>query len=557
MKCSPCGVAPTRKDRPHVYLKQERTTCARCGALLEARTVLRGGEVFRLRHCATCGPSEERVGSDAKGYLRDFVAQGSRDGVLKPTTSTCARCLELVDAKVVVRAGKVFLSKSCPRCGPSEALASEDAAWYVGAYTFSRAGSQPLQLATQPAQGCPADCGLCSDHEQHTCVPIVEVTDHCNLSCPICLVDNAQAHHLPVETFRKMIDGLLRSEGLLETLALSGGEPTSHPQLLDLIDVATRPEIGRVVLLTNGLRLARDRAFAEQLKQKGVYVTLQLDGFTPRVHEVLRGRDLTAEKQAALATLKELEIPTQILATIARGVNEDQLGALVELMLANDHVLSLNLQPATLAGRGGAAFAGDPMDRVTVPGVLKALEAQTGGKLAMSDFCPLPCPSPHCVALTYLLKLDDGRYLPFPRFADLRKHGGLLRNSASLPALPEIERALQDVVYDLFARQDEVPEAKGVLKALRRAVDAMFPENPLAFRDALRRGEKQAKSIFVHHYMDPHDFDLERLRKCCNHYPQADGRLMPACGFNLFHRGAALGAGTPRAAWGKAPWSEA
>jgi uncharacterized radical SAM superfamily Fe-S cluster-containing enzyme len=554
MKCTTCGV-PTRSDRPHVYLKQERTSCAKCGALVEARTVLRGGEVFRLRHCPKCGAAEEKVGSDARRYLEDFMAQRRGDGVFKATTAACPRCLSLVDAKVLLRGGKVYLAKTCKACGPSEALVSEDAGWYVDAYSYSRAGSQPLKLATRPDKGCPQDCGLCTDHEQHTCVPIVEVTDHCNLACPICIADNAQAHHLPVESFRKIVEGLVTSEGQLESIALSGGEPTSHPQILELIDAATRPEIGRIVLLTNGIRLGRDRAFAEQLKQKGCYVTLQLDGFSPEIHQRLRGRDLTAEKAAALAMLKELQIPTQLLITVARGVNEGELGKMVELMIANDHILSLNIQPITFSGRGGGTFPADPMDRVTVPGVLKAIQAQTEGKVAVSDFCPLPCPSPHCVALAYLLKLNDGSFIPFPRFADLKKHGSLLRNSASIPALPEIEQALRDVTYDLFARQDEVPQSKGILAALRRAVDIMFPDRPLIFKDALRQGERQAKSIFVHHYMDAHDFDLERLRKCCNHYTQPDGRLMPACGFNLFHRGAAKGPNTSRAPFARAPWA--
>ncbi len=538
MTCVSCGpVAPGRKDRPHVYLKQEPTTCPGCGARVEARTVLRDGAVFRLRHCPACGPSEERVAGDARAYLRDFLAQGEGEGprVFKTTTSQCATCLELVEAKVVIDAGRVLLSKSCPRCGPSRALVSEDAAWYVDAYAFSRAGSRPLRVATRPERGCPHDCGLCTDHEQHTCVPIIEVTDHCDLECPVCLVDNRRTRHLSVADFRRVIDGLVASEGQLESVALSGGEPTSHPQFLELVEAATRPEIGRVVVLTNGLRLARDRAFAQRLKELGAYVGLQLDGLSPGVHRRLRGRDLDAEKAAAVAVLAELSIPTQLLATIARGVNEDQLGGLVDLLLRSEHIVSLNVQPLTLAGRGGSTFGGDPLDRVTVPGVMRAIEEQTAGRIAKSDFCPLPCPSPHCVALTYLLKLDDGSFVPFPRFADLRKHGALLRNSASLPALPEIEQALRDVTYDLFARQDEVPRAKGILAALRRAVDQLFA-GPVTFQAALRGGERQVKSIFVHHYMDAHDFDLERLRKCCNHYALPDGRLMPSCGYNALHR---------------------
>ena len=153
MKASPAGAVPLRKDRPHVYLKQERISCAKCGSAVEARTVLRGGEVFRLRHCPTCGRSEERVATDARLYLDDFLAQGKSDGearLFKHTTAACTTCLALVDAKVMLRGGKVFFEKSCAKCGPSQALVSEDASWYVQAYSYSRAGSQPLKVATKP-----------------------------------------------------------------------------------------------------------------------------------------------------------------------------------------------------------------------------------------------------------------------------------------------------------------------------------------------------------------------------------------------------------------------
>src|SRR4029077_15136191 len=96
------------------------------------------------------------------------------------------------------------------------------------------------------------------------------------------------------------------------------------------------------------------------------------------------------------------------------------------------------------------------------------------------------------------------------------------------------------------ARQDEIERGPEILAALRRALDEMFPRKPLWPREAFRVSERQSKSIFLHHYMDRHDFDLERLRKCCHHYPQIDGRIMAACGFNMFHRGAAKGPDTPR-----------
>ncbi|HVK54558.1 MAG TPA: radical SAM protein, partial [Burkholderiales bacterium] len=333
------------------------------------------------------------------------------------------------------------------------------------------------------------------------------------------------------------------------------GEPTSHPRILELIDIATRDEIGRVVIITNGLRLGRDRAFAEKIKEKGAYIALQFDGFTADTHEKIRGRDLCADKEAALRMLKELQIPTQIIFVAARGVNEHQIGQVVDLFLSEDHFLSLNFQPAAFTGYGGGSFPHDPMDRLTIPGVIKAIEEQTNGTLKVSDFAPLPCSHPQCVSLTYLLRLNDGSHIPFGRFVDFKQHGTLLRSSATLGSSPEIHDAMSDVIHELFAKQDEVPRATEILAALRRSLDVMFPNRPITPKEAIRLGEQQAKSIFLHHYMDRHDFDLERLRKCCHHYPQVDGRIMPACGFNMFHRGAAKGPDTPRHPWGKAPWT--
>ncbi len=545
MDCTTCTPIAKRPDRPHTFFAHEMTTCCGCGAEREGRVVLRDGGVVRLVFCATCGPSEQVVSDDALAYVADFLARGlasgSGDHLFKRTTSTCPGCMALVQADVVLRDGKVYFHKNCHRCGPSRALVSENAAYYVQAYSYARAGTEPLHVAHAATHGCPTDCGVCDDHEQHTCLPIIEITDHCNLECPICIVNNQYSTHMEPAVFADVIAGLLRAEGQCESVALSGGEPTSHPKILELIDIATRDDIGRVVIVTNGLRLGKDRKFAEAIKAKGAYIGLQLDGFTPSTHEKIRGRDLCGEKAAALRVLKELQIPTQLIFVATRGANEDQIGQAVELLLAEDHILSLNFQPAAFTGLGGGVYAGDPLDRLTIPGVIAAIEAQTGGLLKVSDFSPLPCSHPQCVSLSYLLRLNDGSHLPFARFVDFSRHGTLLRSSATLPATAETQDALLEVMHDVYARSDEIERGDDVLKALRRSLDTMFPPRPLTPHEQVRMGEQQAKSIFLHHYMDAHDFDLERLRKCCHHYPQTDGRIMPACGFNLFHRGAARG----------------
>lgn len=537
--CGPGFV--TRPDRPHTFFAHQDGACGSCGTEIEGRVVLRKGQVVLLVHCPDCGQTESTLSDDASAWVADFVARGQRDGVFKRTTSTCPTCLALLRVDVVIEDGKVWFDKDCDRCGPSRALVSEDAAYYVNAYTFARAGTEPLVFSTEVKKGCPTDCGTCSDHEQHTCLPIVEITDHCNLECPVCIVDNRYSKHMSPETFQGVIDRLVAQEGFCESVALSGGEPTSHPKLFELIDIATRPEIGRVVVITNGLRLGRDRAFAQKLKDAGVYVALQLDGFDAETHQIIRGRDLTEDKDLALQALSALQIPTQLIFVAVRGVNEHQIGQAVELLFSADHFLSLNFQPVAYTGSGGGRFAHDPHDRLTIPGVIARVEEQTDGFLCKSDFSPLPCSHPQCVSLTYILRLNDGSWVPFPRFVDFREHGALLRSSATLVASPEIEDAMMDVVHDVFANEDAIDRGSEVLAALRRCIDEMFGGEPLDTHTALRIGEGQAKSIFLHHYMDRHDFDLERLRKCCHHYAQGDGRIMPACGFNMFHRGAAAG----------------
>jgi uncharacterized radical SAM superfamily Fe-S cluster-containing enzyme len=549
--CTPCVTPGPRADRPHTFFAHEPSTCPACGTAALARVVLRDDGVAHLVRCPACGPQERLISNDARAFVTAFLAKGvvppdaTGDHLFKLTTSTCPGCLALLEAKVVIRDRRVYFLKDCPACGPSEALVSEDADYYVRAYAFARAGTEPLVFRTEAQHGCPTDCGTCNDHEQHTCLPIIEITDHCNLECPVCIVNNQYSTHLEPATFARMIEGLVAAEGTCESVALSGGEPTSHPQILELIGIASRPEIARVVLITNGLRIARDRDFAQSIKDSGAYVALQLDGFDARSHELVRGRDLCAEKTAALAILEELDIPTQLIFVAVRGVNEDQIGRAVELLLTKDFILSLNFQPVAYTGLGGGKFAHDPMDRLTIPGVIRRIEEQTAGKLAFQDFSPLPCSHPQCVSLTYLLKLNDGTAVPFARFVDLQRHASLLRSSATLPASPEIEEALGDVIHHVWARKEQIPQGEEILAALRRTLDEMFPPRPLSPRAALLASERRSKSIFLHHYMDRHDFDLERLRKCCHHYPQVDGRIMPACGFNMFHRGAARGPQTP------------
>ena len=298
------------------------------------------------------------------------------------------------------------------------------------------------------------------------------------------------------------------------------------------LEAATRPEIARVSLVTNGIRIAQDSAFCDELLARGIYIILQYDGPDDAAARKLRGASLGDIKRKTLEQLEQRGIPCQLLFVAARNVNEDRLGDALDLLLQKEFILSLAIQPLVFPARLDGQ---DPLDRLTVSGAIRQLAAQSRGVLRKEDFFPLPCPHPRCVSLTYLLGTDDGSWVPLPRFVDVRRHLGMLSESATLSPSPELENSLHEILADLWSTSGTCPQNERIVSALRRLLLQMSAPG-LEPRARQKLTEASAKSIFIHHYMDRYNFDLARLPKCCHHYPQPGGRLMPICSQNLFHR---------------------
>jgi uncharacterized radical SAM superfamily Fe-S cluster-containing enzyme len=450
----------------------------------------------------------------------------------------CPVCRELVDGARVIRGGKVYLRKQCPKHGRQEAMISGDSEWFLKMFAFVRPGSVPLKHSKPVSEGCPKDCGLCADHEQHTCLPIIEITNHCNLECPICIVQNRNNYHMTRAEFTAIIDGLVEKEGTLETIALSGGEPTLHPEFLDFLDIAARPEISRISISTNGLKVATDEDFCRELARRKVYVSLQLDALTNPELRILRGGgDQEAAKQKALANLERFGVRTTIVCTVAKGVNDGRIGEAIRLLYEKDFILSLMFQPAAYTGYGGGHFhPHDPMDVITIPDIVRAAAEQTDGLLQKSDFLPLPCSHPACFGLTYLLKTEDG-YFPFPRFLELDKYLDVLANRGTIRPDAQFEDAMRKTIDELWSGSGQIPDCSKILHALKKAIRLMYPEDRgLELQDRLHVGESLVKTIFIHAFMDEHTFEVDRIKKCCTHYAMPDGRLMPGCAYNMFYR---------------------
>jgi len=330
--------------------------------------------------------------------------------------------------------------------------------------------------------------------------------------------------------FERILDGLLRAEGQIDVLNLSGGEPLLHPGLLRLVDAAlARPEIVRVSISTNGLRFLREPELVGELASRKVVVSLQLDGFHDRVYQVLRGRELLAEKERILELLRDAGITTSLTMTVARGVNEDQLHPMLDYLFGHEHVVSLMLQPLAFAGR--AVRLKETLGRITLPDVLEGIGAAGHPAVTPEDFLPLPCSHPLCFSLAFFLALDGGRAVSVRRLAQADVLEDALANRAVFGLDPEQHERIKQWVYELWSGPaGSVPESEAVLTALR----GLLREFSCACkgfdpRTAFLLAERRIKSVFIHAFQDAETFDLARVRRCCNAYPQPDGRLLPAC----------------------------
>ena len=437
------------------------------------------------------------------------------------TRSLCPVCRRVVDAQVLLRDGAVYLRKRCPEHGWHEALVSADAEWYVHNLKYNKPGAVPYDFATVVERGCPADCGLCPEHQQHTCVGVLEITGRCNLACPICFADSGAGGDLSLAEVELILDRLVETEGRPEVLQLSGGEPTLHPRLFEILAAARARDIRHLMLNSNGLRLAEDAGFARELAAYRPIVYLQFDGLHAETYLALRGRDLRAIKEQALANFAAAGLPAVLVMTVVEGINDGELGEVLRYGLRHPAVLGVSYQPATFAGRHPANA--DSLHRSTLTSVLRALESQSEGVFRVSDFRPVPCPHPACSACTYAV-VDGEEVLPLPRLLDVDDYLDFVTNRAAL-SVPEELRESVEALWSMAAMLGSGKSEHDLVR-VTGCCDVPLPANPAEFL-------RNFFMIQVHGFMDEHSFDVKRLMKCCIHQLLPDGRAVPFCAYNV------------------------
>ncbi len=437
--------------------------------------------------------------------------------------SVCDECLRRVEAKVVFQDGSVFLDKWCPRHGRRRVLIADDVEYYRRCReVYLKTPEQPLHFNTPMRWGCPYDCGLCPDHMQHSCLGLIEITDHCNLRCPICYADSGphRPEYRSLATVEGMLDALVRSEGEPDVLQISGGEPTVHPDFFAILDAAKRRPIRHLMVNTNGLRIANEDGFAERLAayQPGFELYLQWDSLRDEVLRELRGASLADTRRRAIARLNAADLSTTLVVTLKKGVNDDEIGEILRFAIEQPCVRGVTFQPIQDAGR---AEGFDPArHRLTLSEVRRRILEQFP-LFSTDDVVPVPC-NPDCLAMAYALKID-GDLLPLTRFVPPAAlvEGG--RNSIVV----EREPALREQVFRLFATNLSPAGQAGQLRDLLCCLPRVEAPD-LSYRNVFR--------VLIMQFFDAHSFDLRGVKKSCVHIVQPGGEIVPFDTFNLFYR---------------------
>lgn len=457
--------------------------------------------------------------------------------LIHETTSLCRVCKEAVAARVVARPdGEVWMRKACGAHGPQEVRLSNDAAWYERTRAIEPR-RQPPRSAPRPVEhGCPFDCGPCASHTQKIRLPVVTITSACNLDCPICYVHNKNdgAYHMdPGELDRILAHLRADHGGELDILNFTGGEPTMHPRFLEFIERARQAGVHRVTLCTNGIRLARDEGLVRRLAELGARVALSFDTFDEHTDRLLQGADLLALKLRCLELLEKHQVDTTLIPVMTRGVNDHEIGKILDLALRARNIRHVEIHTMTFTGQSGASFS--RAGRISMHEVLQRIEETTGGLLRPDDFVPSPCAHPLCYQIAYLLMdPDGGAPIPFSRFLPAAEIYDALSERLYLEPSAKLESALREAIDRLWAEGGD--EAGRTLALLRRLLGEMFPARAVSREETLRAAERAVKAVYVHSHMDEETFDTERAVECCDSNCYADGTTIPVCNYNVLYR---------------------
>ena len=470
----------------------------------------------------------------------------------KQTVSLCPVCKKRIRAEIYEENGEVRIKKECPEHGFFDDVYWSDAEMFKKAEKWAVDGDGVENPKFPVVEGCPYDCGLCDIHKTPTLLANIDITNRCNLRCPICFA-NANAAGYVYEPSYKEIVAMLRM--LMENrpkpyaVQFSGGEPTIHPDFFKIIKAASDLGFSQVQVATNGIKLTEE-GFAQKMLDAGMKtVYLQFDGTDEHVYEAARGRPLFEIKKKAVEACRNTKptpLSTVLVPTIVKTINDDQIGKILKFAIENiDVIRGVNFQPVSFTGR--IEDEDRKRQRFTIPDLAKKIEEETNGIISRNDWYSVPCVvplfelamaldhveraeftiHPHCGAATYIFVKDD-EIIPITRFIDV---DGFLEDA---------RRIAEEIKDSKFAKVKGVAKSLKLLKYIdeRKAPEGMkikeIMREFLGKRDRGTLAKFHWKSLYLGamHFQDSYNYDIERVMRCGIHYATPDGRIIPFCAYN-------------------------
>ena len=421
------------------------------------------------------------------------MLQDNEVTILDHTKSVCPVCLKAIDAQVVVRDNIVYLDKVCPDHGSESIYYWPDADHYRWMNDFRLPYKTP-KTQTTPMKDCPSDCGLCSSHLRRPTLVEIEVTQHCNLRCPVCFAsaDTVVTCTTPpdpsIDIIEEMYKKILKENGPQTSIQLTGGEPTIRHNLPEIVELGKKNGFSAIEINTNGVVIGKDPMYIQRLAEAGISgIYLQFDGLTPMVYQKIRGADLLDLKLKAIENCREAGVQVALSMTVIAGINDDQIGAVLGFALKNrDVVAGIAYQPAFGSGR----FEVSTERSLNMGDVIFMLSQQSNGIIEPYDLWPLGCSHPLCSSSTYIIE-RNGKFEPLNRRFTPQEYSNSFDNDSPQGSV------FADIAANKYPEYDP-----GV-------------------------------SIVIENYLDAMTMDLKRLKECSMIVMSADQKFVPFCSHKL------------------------
>jgi len=491
----------------------------------------------------------------AETYLGSRI-EPVRMGLPKETQSICPECKQLILAMVFEEDGRVMMEKTCPEHGYFKDVVYSDVDLYLRMEDwFFGDGKGLMNPPVTNAIKCPADCGLCNLHTSHTALANIDLTNRCNLSCPICFANANAAGYLYEPSFEQIVQMMRNFREMKPVPAaciqFSGGEPTVYPRFFDVVRTAKKMGFASIQIATNGIKMS-DPDFAKQAREAGIHVLyLQFDGVTDAVYKKTRGRELLETKLKVVENCREVGIKIVFVPTVVKGFNDNEVGAIVKLAIDNIDVVSgISYQPVAFTGR----ISQEERERMrfTLPDLARCIEEQTGF-IKAHDWVPLACSAPlsrilgtvhgkevttytchpHCSAATYLFVDESGNATQFTDFVDFRElldNLDMLSFRTGIPKVKILSKLRAANVLRKHFDSQKAPEGLTFLRFMRTLLDLTSTKYD-------REESKDKKTFYTlmvggMHFMDGYNYDMQRVQRCVVHYAAPNGRMYPFCAYN-------------------------